>query len=155
DVAGDVPVHLEIKEKVGARRVKRRIPLPIHPEELIRLPLEHPEWLRIVDAWLPQPWRHLLPLWPVIELRYRRLRFVLPGAVDAFCLDTRIRGERFHSRLLVPAPTRDLGFGVFEQKGPSVEAHPVLRTIPRFGGRRQACSKYSMIASQALGEDLN
>ena len=141
----DGPALLEIKEKHGSARVKRRVELPVTAREIAETPLTAPlfnHFFRQGHAeGMPSP---ELELRPVLELRYDRRRYTHAVFAETFCLDSQIRVQRTHPACL-PRPTgRPLDHCIFEQKGAAQQPLPILQALPRFGARRSALSKYHL-----------
>lgn len=146
-----VPAFIEIKEKHGAARRKFRCPLPMTGAELARTSFRDPSLTGLFQRHSP-PGAETPPasLRPVLELRYLRRRYHHPIFPDSFCLDENIRCVRTHPAAAPSGSERPLPLAVFEQKGPSREAVPLLQALPRFGARRAALSKYFLIMLQLL-----
>lgn len=143
-------VFLEVKAKEGSQRRKTRFPISLTPAEAASLPLERPEWAEIIGRHAPNELNHHGPLHAVLELRYRRVRYVHRLSGDSFCLDSQIRCTRSHPAFLPAATGRSLRHDVFEQKGSSQDPVPALRALPRFGARRASLSKYYLAAIGTL-----
>lgn len=145
----DVPAFLEVKEKHGAARRKYRGALPMPASDLMAAPLTDALFSGMFRRWragdAPVPG---VELSPVLELRYRRDRYVHPLFTEAFCLDSEICCTRTHPGCLPPAHGKTLGHDVFEQKGRAVGPLPPLQSLPRFGARRASLSKYYLAIRQ-------
>jgi hypothetical protein len=147
------PAYLEIKEKHGAVRRKYRSVLPMPAAELAATPLTDALWTGIFrrHATGKQP-IPAMELRPVLELRYHRRRYTHPVFSETFCLDSDIRCLRTHPGCLPPAQGGALEHNVFEQKGQASHPLPVLQSLPRFGVRRDALSKYFLMILQLQPE---
>lgn len=145
----DTPAYLEIKEKHGAARRKRRIALPVSPRTLAETALTDSLFAGIFQRSLPSdtasPGEALRP---VLELRYERHRYGHPVYAETFCLDSDIRCTRTHPACLPQAHGSPLDHSVFEQKGAAQQPLPVLQALPRFGVRRASLSKYFLAILQ-------
>ncbi|QIF04164.1 VTC domain-containing protein [Roseimicrobium sp. ORNL1] len=145
------PAFIEIKEKHGATRRKFRQPLPISGADLARMSFRDPSLTGLFQRHLPDGAESPpASLRPVLELRYLRRRYHHPIFPDSFCLDENIRCMRTHPGVAPSGTGHVLPMAVFEQKGPSREAVPLLQALPRFGARRAALSKYFLIMLQLL-----
>ncbi len=159
DAAGKplpVPAFIEIKAKQGSARHKYRRALPVAAQELCDTPLDAPLFETLFRHHCPKTgWMPSAPLKPVLELRYRRDRYVHPVFSEAFCLDSHIRCSRTHPAVLPPARGLELPHDVFEQKGRSPDLVPALRALPRFGAQRASISKYFLTVMQLLPADFH
>jgi hypothetical protein len=149
--AAGSPAFLEIKQKHGSGRRKWRRALSEPVTDILQRPLE--------DTWFTGLFSRNLPegapgvpatLRPVLELRYQRARYTHPVFTDSFCLDQHIRCQRLRHGLGATDPQPALNYAVFEQKGASPDALPVLRALPRFSAQRASLSKYAAILAQHI-----
>ena len=147
--ASEHPAYLEIKEKHGAARVKRRVPLSVPAARIAEMPLTD-QWFTSIFGRATAEGRAApeQDLRPVLELRYERHRYAHAAFTETFCLDSNIRCTRTHPACLPQAHGRPLDHGVFEQKGAAQQPLPVLQALPRFGARRASISKYFLAILQ-------
>lgn len=141
---GDSPAFVELKQKIGSRRNKVRVPVP----ELRRdLPLHHPAWLIVptrLRAAGAAPPAGLLQ--PTLHICYRRHRFVDAATGARLALDREIRAVDVHPRFarLAALARRPTPWCVFELKAASRHLPVNLRFVIELGARRQAFSKYGL-----------
>lgn len=143
----------EIKEKSGAVRRKRRARIPFRIAELSSLPLDDPRWFSCLMQQDLLPPATVASLRPVLELRYQRHRYRHPLTGDSICLDSDIRCVRSHPAFFPATAGRTLGLHIVEQKGPSSDPLPALRSLPRFLARRASLSKYYLVSRQLIDPD--
>jgi hypothetical protein len=139
---GGGPVFVELKRRVGTRRVKRRAPLALRGEglTLARLLAEGGPTPADLARALGEPLA--ADLMPILHLRYRRERFVAPDELR-LCVDREL--EVIAATWLAGGrrvPVRLPG-GVLELKGKRRELPPALATLAAFGCRRGSFSKYA------------
>ncbi|HSJ03177.1 MAG: VTC domain-containing protein [Verrucomicrobium sp.] len=148
-----VPAYIEIKEKDGVARRKRRVRLSHSPAELAAMPLTSEVFAGIFHRHFPDlEGSSTANLRPVLELRYQRQRYLHGVYSETFCLDTHIRCVRSHDGSTRQSVGQVLPHEVFEQKGQAIHPLPVLQPLPRFGIRRAAISKYFLILQQLSAE---
>jgi hypothetical protein len=134
---------LELKFRMDSHRRKLRTRTPYRASWLQRAELDDVELLRAPE--------HLRPLGlippagvrPVLEVRYRRCRFVEPFSGSRISLDWSIRAARVNRQLLPVAAGRGVSTTVLEIKNPTGVVPAVLRRQPLLRGRRSSFSKYS------------
>lgn len=138
------PVFLEIKQRFGSTRGKRRFEVELDPERILADPLS-PRWGDQVATLLRQltgeAWSRRRP---VVLLSYRRSRFVEPASRARLSLDTRIRPLAADPALTRPFVPGELPFAVVEVKSPSPELPPALRFLTALGCRPRAISKLTL-----------
>lgn len=132
---------VELKQRIGSRRDKRRVRLGLSGDAIARWSLDDPRWsdlLAPLGALAPLPAR----LMPVLRIEYLRSRFVDAASSARLAVDRRIAvtaaAHRLRARPL-PVPLAD---AVFEWKGPSADLPARLAPVTRFGARRGSFSKY-------------
>lgn len=116
DEDNQVPVFLEKKMKIGAKRLKKRWVSSTGFDELKDNSLNstfHGCWYHEFSK-QTQVFDFLQPF---IQISYTRKRFVDPHSGIRLSLDCGIRVERTNSQFLPPAPDLALDVGVFEIKG--------------------------------------
>lgn len=136
-----VNCFLEIKQKFGAQRYKRRQQLMLEPSTLIgdlfcrpalwSAPERMPELVLLARG----------PLVPVLIVEYERCRFIDPQSGSRIALDTRITCSRANSVYLAGAPVM-LAAGVLEVKGSLDSLPECLRPLQRHL-RKRSFSKYA------------
>lgn len=141
------PLFLEVKRKVGQRRFKERLAVAA-AARLVSHRLESRAFSQPLEALRE---RTKLPplLRPVLELCYRRRRFVDPVSGVRIALDTNIRVVRVNSEILSrfdPAPLRR---AVLEVKGANRDVPDFFGPLLALGCRRAAFSKYLRCYLQA------
>ena len=137
------PAFLEVKEREGGVRWKRRVEVPLDIAPWRARPLEHPAWIDLPRRLAPTHFEVEPGLRPTAAVRYRRRRFVERATGSRVAFDAGIHATACHRGLLpgvVPVRLRE---GILEVKT-SAELPPALAfLIAAAGGRRQAVSKYA------------
>jgi hypothetical protein len=139
------PAFIEIKRRVGNRREKTRLVLPMSAAELAGRALDDkvfaalPRLLAPTGTVLDASWQ------PMLALRYRRRRYVevMSGARISF--DTDIRATALNHRYLVARAEGPLRIAVVEVKGLSDVLPARLRPLIALGIRKQSLSKYAVL----------
>ena len=134
---------LEVKRKVGAVRSKLRLGTGLSGEEVRQMPLADGALRDLVGRLAEVGYASPTGLRPVIELCYRRRRFVDPDSAARLALDTEIGVRRAHPSLRPPAPDRRLPVAVLEVKGKARSLPPRLRAAIGMGARKASLSKYA------------
>jgi len=142
------PLFLEVKRKVGQRRFKERLVVAQVAQTLVSSRLECRSFAAPIEQLRE---RTGLPplLRPLLELRYRRRRFVDLASGTRIALDTDILVTRVNSEKLSrfdPAPLRS---AVLEAKGVDSRTPDFFGPLVAFGCRRSAFSKYLRCYLQA------
>lgn len=135
-------VFAELKARIGNRRVKMRIALPVDGRAAASRPLHDGAWI----DWL-RPLAEssgLLPrsLAPVLSLRYVRHRFSDPRTGSRLTLDAAIGVDRLNPQRLHGQAAGRLPVAVVEYKGRHADVPVHLASLLRFEARRSAFSKY-------------
>jgi hypothetical protein len=135
-------VFAELKGRIGNRRVKTRVALPIDGATAASRPLHDRAWIE----WL-RPLTEssgLLPasLAPVLSLRYVRHRFTDPRTTSRLTLDEAIDVDRVNPQRLHGRATGRLAESIVEYKGRHADVPAHLAALLRFHARRSAYSKY-------------
>jgi hypothetical protein len=135
------PLFLEVKRKVGQRRFKERLVVAAVAAQVVSSRLESRAFAEPLDRLRE---RTALPpfLRPLLELRYRRRRFVDPVSGTRIALDTDIRVVRINSAILSRFDSTPLRSAVLEAKGANASAPDFFGPLVAFGCRRSAFSKY-------------
>jgi len=135
-------VYAELKARIGNRRVKTRVALPVDGAAAAGRPLHDRawvDWLRPLaesSGFLPAP------LAPVLALRYVRHRFVDPRTSSRLTVDEAIAVDRVNPLRLHGRSNARLPVAVVEYKGRHVDLPRHLAALLRFEARRSAFSKY-------------
>jgi hypothetical protein len=122
----DLPCFLEVKEKVGSVRGKRRLSLRLPAEALRGDAIRSPAVLHAPRRLAELSFRPPGLLVPILEVRYDRFRFVDPESGTRVALDSGIRCTRANGQYIGGAPPVDVRVGVLELKGHAGEAPPAL-----------------------------
>lgn len=133
------PAFLEIKQRAGTTRDKRRLALGTPAAEVSGWPLHDPRWLVLIAAAAA---RIGGPLAPVLRMRYLRARFFDGLSGTRMALDRHLAVTAAHPALRPRPLPADLPWAVVEWKGSCPEISSGLRGLTRFGARRQSFSKY-------------
>jgi len=136
------PAFAEAKFRIGTRRRKLRLETEYSAAWLKQQPLTRPELallprlLQELGAPLPQP------MLPLVEVRYRRRRYVEPLSGSRIALDTDLSVGRSNP-VLAPRHTGQVPAGaVLEVKGKDFHLPATLAAVGAFGCRRRSFSKY-------------
>jgi len=145
-------VFAETKRKRGSTRSKDRIPLDLDAEELDRLwlgaPLlsEIPRRLNARNRDIPAD------LQPIIQISYRRRRYVHRFSGTRLNLDWDIRPVKVSPLFSSFIDTSPLPVSIFEVKGPELRIPAPLSQLMSADGRRESYSKYYECCLSALQE---
>lgn len=146
--AGQGPVFLEAKQRVGNRRDKVRVRLPHTAESLAARRLDDPvfhglpEHLASTGILLGGDWQ------PMLALRYRRRRFVEPTTATRVSLDSDIAAVAVNHRFLFARNQGPLPVAVLEIKGHADTLPGPLRVLFALGLRKDSMSKYAALLLQ-------
>jgi len=138
----DGPAFLEVKQKIGARRFKHRVPTPVPAATLAEADLQDPilvDLLRLlpeVSLWVPTDLR------PLMEISFRRRRFLEPTTGTRISLDTDICPRRVNPAMLPLVNPFPLACAVLEAKGSVHDLPGSLSALRAFGCRKESFSKY-------------
>ena len=141
---------LEIKQKFGARRHKRRQPLALEPSCLSGDLFSHPAILAMPEC---MPRLILLAhgiLVPLLVVEYERFRFIDPHSGSRVALDSRITCSRANPAYLAGAAPVTLPAGVLEVKGARDTLPACLRPMQRHL-RKRSFSKYARCCELLIG----
>jgi hypothetical protein len=144
DGAASGPAFLEVKRKAGGRRNKTRIIAWDDAAELVGIQL-HDARLRRIDALLRgMGVTDTTPRFPVVTIRYRRLRLLEPSLRLRVSIDTDIEATHFNRTLVPDGTPARLPEGVVEVKGAIAELPGVLQQLTALGCRLASFSKYGI-----------
>ena len=142
------PVFLEAKHRVGNRRDKVRVPLPMAAETLVSLRLNDPVFESLPER-LASKGILLGPGWhPMLALRYRRRRFVDVSTGTRVSLDSGITAVSVNHRHLFARDLGPLPVAVVEVKGLADVLPGHLRPLIALGLRKHSMSKYAALLLQ-------
>ena len=135
--------YVEVKNKIGSARVKKRFRKQLDSQFLLNSSLEDPEFIRLVDE-IPRentsvPFR----LFPILQINYRRSRYIDMQSGARLSFDSDIHVSRINKQFVKGAVLSVLPEAVFECKGKMERLPEWLHQINAFGGKRYAFSKYS------------
>ncbi len=145
---GEGAVFVEAKRRVGNRRDKVRVRLPITAEVIAGRALDDPLFaglphrLAETGVVLRSDWQ------PMLALRYRRRRFIEPLTGTRISLDSDIAAVRVNHRFLFSRHLGPLPIAVMEVKGHADELPGTLHPLLQFGLRKQSLSKYATLVLQ-------
>jgi VTC domain len=145
---GEGPVFLEAKQRVGNRRDKVRILLPMTAETLAARRLDDTTFERLPQR-LAEKGIVLGPDWrPMLTLRYRRRRFVDAFTGTRLSLDSDINAVSVNQRHLFARNLGPLPITIVECKGRADVLPGHLRPLISLGLRKQSMSKYATLLLQ-------
>jgi len=135
-------VFLEVKDKRGAKRIKMRAPFDLTPDMLEREELANLQGL--LRGRLPMPGHEAIVSHPqpVLEIRYRRERYIEPLSGCRVSLDQQIEVPRINRHLLPGASPARLQTALVEIKGDQADLPSPLRPLIGLGARKASFSKY-------------
>jgi hypothetical protein len=145
---GEGPVFLEAKQRVGNRRDKVRVLLPMAADTLASRRLSDPVFSALPDRLAAKGFL-LGPDWhPMLALRYRRRRFVDVSTGARVSLDSEITAVGVNHRYLFARDLGPLPVAVVEVKGRAETLPGHLRPLITLGLRKQSMSKYAALLLQ-------
>ena len=139
------PAFMEAKMRTGNRRSKVRVRLAHPAQELATWSMQDarfrafPALLRphgVLDA---ERWQ------PVVQIRYRRDRFVEPASRARISLDGDIAGSAVNPVILGSADLSELPVAVLEVKGAVDELPLALRPMLQLGAHKTSFSKFMAV----------
>ena len=139
------PAFMEAKMRTGNRRSKVRVRLAHPADELARWPVQDarfrtfPALLRphgVLDA---ENWQ------PIVQLKYRRDRFVEPASRARVSLDGDIAATEVNPAICSVADPSPLRVAVLEVKGGVDELPLALRPMLQLGARKTSFSKFMAV----------
>ena len=147
DIDGSAPQdrsYLEVKHRIGSQRRKIRVETDFSGGWLSRSALANPRLLSLPPLLRAQGVALPGPLFPVFQVRYKRLRFAEPSTGARLCVDYDICAPNVNWQMLPRANRFRLRHAVFEVKGRNAEIPETLRRITALGCRKQSFSKYAI-----------
>jgi hypothetical protein len=147
-------VFLEAKFRVGTQRSKVRVLLSDRAETLANRDLQDPRLLelpRLLHAHgiLPAGWWR-----PLMQIRYRRDRFVEPVSGSRISLDAGVSLTAVNRAALSAADRSPLGTAVLEVKGSGDQLPVSLRSLLPLGLRKRSFSKFLAVYAHATHQIL-
>ena len=148
------PAFVEAKRRVGTRRSKARERLPYPAEEIARWELQDarlldfPLLLRPHGILGQESWQ------PMMQIRYRRDRFVEPLTRSRVSLDSDITGVAANPRFVSATDLSPLPVAVLEVKGAEDELPPVLRSLLSLGLHKRSFSKFLVVYAHMTRQRL-
>lgn len=136
--------YLELKDRIGSKRTKFRLPVEYSGEKLAEmdlsrnLPRDLSAALRSAGVSLPGG------LFPVCRIAYSRRRFIEPVTKSRVCLDYDISVTGWNKRMLAGRCPLELPQGVMEIKGTERRLPGVLREHGGIRIPRRSFSKYAV-----------
>ncbi len=142
-VGGRVKAFLEIKDRLGAGRVKIHHGFVADWQLLQQASLDDPRISRLLREQLDAiACSEIRTRIPSVSIRYHRHRFVCPVSRARICLDRQLSSPRFNPALLPGGGLQELRCTVCEAKSPTHRSWPWTATLFRLGFRSRSFSKY-------------
>jgi hypothetical protein len=139
---GDIS-FLEVKRRVGLRRLKWRRRLDLSGRELSRMELTDARLQAVVETIDLDPSVAIAGLRPVLVVSYLRRRWQDPITGARVCLDRAITVPRVNRRLIAGPTTGALSAVVLEIKNPSGLVPLNLGFLAPLGAQQASFSKYA------------
>lgn len=137
-------VFLEVKGKVGSARVKERLTMDFEAGELVRRELSDQFYRNINELLIRHGLFQGQVVFPVLQIDYRRTRYVEPHTGARISLDRDIACSRVNWSLAGRLNKRPLPSAVLEYKDKTGTLPEQLNQVTALAGcRRGAFSKYS------------
>ena len=148
---GEIAAFLDVKDRIGAAREKRHVPLRADAALLNAAPLRTAELRELLErtaqaAGLPIS----TALVPTLGIRYRRQRYTCPCTGARISLDHEIRSPRANPDLFPGRAPLESGRVVCEVKAGGVPTGPWAEGLLRLGFRLQSFSKYGLFMEMHL-----
>lgn len=137
-----VQAFLEVKTKQGVCRRKLREPVEIPGDSLIFGKENFGELEQVANLAGGCGYVARGPLFPMIAIRYRRLRFVEPVTSARISFDTHITYSKVNDQFFVQTSPRTLSMGVLEVKSSTGDLPLSFMAIRNFLNKRDSFSKY-------------
>lgn len=135
---------LEVKNKIGSARRKKRIQMNFESNWVLAHPLEDPKYLMINGLLKKHGNLRKQTLRPAFQLDYRRMRYIDPLTGARLSLDSDIHVSRVNRCMVRGTNNRPLSHAVFEYKNKTTDLPDWLNQIIALGEcRKGAFSKYS------------
>jgi hypothetical protein len=141
---------IEAKLRIGNRRIKVRVPAPYAADDLATWDLQDPRYQQL-PLLLREQGVLVQDLWqPLLQLRYRRDRFLEPISRTRVTLDAEIAAVAFNRRFLPTGDDSPLGVGILEVKGRADELPLALQGMLQLGARKCSFSKLLAVYTHAI-----
>ena len=139
-------LYLEIKVKIGSARKKKRHLLPLKSSWAIFQPLHNSCYFQINKLLLTHGIYFGQPLFPVIQINYRRSRYIDSLSGARLSIDSDIHVGRINNRQMTGYSNKTpLKYAVFEHKSRVTKLPDWLHRVNTIGDcRKSSFSKYSM-----------
>lgn len=136
-------VWLELKQKVGSQRQKRRFQLPYSGQTFAALPLQHPTLtISIPQILAARGIRFHAPIFPLFELVYERHRFFEPRSRMNVCVDCQLVVTKVNQQMCSAVSPVQIATAILEIKGKTPRVPDSLRPLLTMGCVRASISKY-------------
>ncbi len=148
--AREIPIFIEVKQRIGQARRKCRVCARAPGQELRAAPMDGPFFSELLTrhaGQLDEP----VPagLVPMLRISYERWRYVCPETGGRVAVDRDIAGDRFNPLYFnAPAPVR-LDSSVCEYKSNGARVPSWAGTLAGFGYRLQTFSKFGACVAAA------
>jgi hypothetical protein len=142
--------YLEVKRRVGSQRQKLRVETDVSGGWLSRSGLAAPRLLTLPLLLRARGIALPGPLFPVFQVRYRRLRFAEPRTGARLCIDYDICAPRVNWQMLPRANGFQLRHAVLEVKGRNAEIPEPLRRVAALGCQKRSFSKYAVCYQKVM-----
>jgi len=133
---------LEIKNKIGSSRKKKRIQTTSTSDWISSLPLHDPQLLKISAMAREYTGNLYGHLHPAFQIDYQRYRFVDSVSGARLSVDFNIHVPKSNARMLSQSNTTCLKSGVFELKGNNDSLPDWLHQLTALGCKKESFSKY-------------
>lgn len=138
-------LFLEVKRKVGSARQKKRFLMPNKSDWASSQSLCDPGYF-CINSLLASKGIHLnQPVFPILQINYRRSRYNDPLSAARLSLDSDINVSRINTQMLGELDQRRLQYAVFEHKCSNSALPDWLHMVNTIAdSRKSSFSKYGM-----------
>lgn len=144
-------VFLEVKNKVGSARLKKRIPMDFDSSEVLSYSLGHPFFYQINRLLNENEFVLNKTVYPAFQINYRRSRFIDPMSGARLSIDRDIHASRVNRKMVKKTHPVVLNDAVFEFKDTTGNLPDWFSQLIAIGEcRKGAFSKYSVCYAQLL-----
>ncbi|GAG51364.1 unnamed protein product, partial [marine sediment metagenome] len=145
---------LEVKRKAGGSRRKNRIKLMLDHRWLMQTDLSDQGFVDLLQEHADIGELPPCGLAPVVDIRYRRYRFICPATMVGVSLDTLIAVDRVNSLLIPGTSCENICPVVIEVKGErGRDDIPWIERLYGAGFRSRSFSKYGECMSRLVGDE--
>jgi len=134
--------YLEIKMKIGARREKIRHEYHRSGKEMSETDFSKINLIDILKDMDQDVLSDYFSYIPIIQINYKRYRFIDPLTQSRICIDHDINISRVNQNIFNPISNNQLKYCVFECKGPQEVLPSSLSYLRKYGLQKNAFSKY-------------